>query len=80
MENLRVSKGANRGEMSVILAAHGVGKSAFGDRKVYPNGDTGWYTCRCIECESKFIGKKGDNLCEVCELSRPVQLDLFEDN
>lgn len=78
MGSLLVStiKGIRRGELNVISSGVGVGKSVFGEQKIYPDGSRGMYTCTCRECREPFIGHKRDSLCQKCEDNIPKQLDM----
>ncbi len=72
----KVQQGIKPGELNVILAGEGKGKSIFGEQKVYADGSTGHYTQTCSQCDARFTGHKRDPLCGACESKIPVQQDL----
>lgn len=39
----------------------------FGPTKIYPDGRSGQYTCKCVKCGARFMGDKRDYFCEKCD-------------
>lgn len=70
-----VQTGIKPGELTVIMAGKGKGKSMFGEQKTYPDGSVGWYTCHC-GCGVEFLGHKRDYICPDCTAKLPKQLEL----